>query len=234
MRVDIFSDVRCPFCYVGKKKFEKALEQFSAKEDIEIRWHSFQLDPSLKTDPRIDPFEFFSRAKGISVKEAKLMHDHARNAGKEAGIEFNFESQKVANSFKAHLLIQLAKKKNVANEMEEALFEAQFIEAKNIDSEEDLIEIGKKVGFSKEEVLEALASDDLAYGIKEDEQLARQIGVRAVPFFIFNDKYGVSGAQHPSTFLGALEKSFDEFKKGDKGLEILSGGESCTTDGECS
>ena len=142
MKVDIWSDIRCPFCYVGKKKFEKALEQFPNADKIEITWHSFQLDPNLVTQPDTNPYEYFSKAKGIPVTQAKAMHEHAKNAGREAGIEFNFEASKVANSFKGHLLIQLAKNKGLANEMEEALFEAQFISGKNIDDETTLIETG--------------------------------------------------------------------------------------------
>ncbi len=233
MKVDIWSDIRCPFCYVGKKKFEKALEKFSHGENIDVVWHSFQLDPNLKTQPERDPFDFFSEAKGIPVAQAKLMHDHARNAGKEAGIEFNFENQKVANSFKGHLLIQLAKSKNIANEMEEALFKAQFIDAKNIDDEATLIEIGKSVGLNEEEIRNALTSDDFGYKVSEDSQIAQQLGINSVPFFVFNDKYGVSGAQQPELFLEVLEKSYSEFAQGDKGLQILNSGESCDVDGSC-
>ncbi len=233
MKVNIFSDIRCPFCYVGKKKFEKALESFANAKDIQIEWHSFQLDPSLQSDPSADPFEYFSKAKGVSIEQAKQMHNHAQNAGKEVGIEFNFANQKIANSLKGHLLIQLAKEKNISNEMEEALFRAQFIDGKNIDSESDLIEIGKSVGLSESEVKEALNSDSLRYKVKEDEMLARKIGVRAVPFFILNDKYGISGAQQPEMFLEALEKSYKEFSEGDKGLQILGNSSTCDVDGNC-
>lgn len=233
MKVNIFSDIRCPFCYVGKKKFEKALESFEHAKDIEIEWHSFQLDPSLQSDPNVDPFEYFSKAKGVSLEQARQMHAHAQNAGKEVGIDFEFATQKIANSLKGHLLIQLAKQKNLASEMEEALFSAQFLEGKNIDSESDLIEIGTRVGLSEAEVIEALNSDELRYKVKEDEMLARKIGVRAVPFFILNDKYGISGAQQPSMFLEALEKSYKEFSEGDKGLEILGNSPSCEVDGNC-
>ncbi|MHA6697286.1 DsbA family oxidoreductase [Chryseobacterium sp. A321] len=233
MKVNIFSDIRCPFCYVGKKKFEKALESFAHAGDIEVEWHSFQLDPSLQSDPHADSFEYFSKAKGVSLEQAKQMHGHAQNAGKEVGIDFEFATQKIANSLKGHLLIQLAKQKNLASEMEEALFRAQFIEGKNIDSESDLIEIGSSIGLSEMEVKEALNSDELRYKVKEDEMLARKIGVRAVPFFILNDKYGISGAQQPSMFLEALEKSYKEFSEGDKGLEILGNSPSCEVDGDC-
>ncbi len=233
MKVSIFSDIRCPFCYVGKKKFEKALEQFGHSKDIEVEWHSFQLDPNLQSDAQIDPFEFFSKSKGVSLEQARSMHEHAKSAGKDVGIEFNFESQKISNSLRGHLLIQLAKKKGLANEMEEALFSAQFIESKNIDSEADLLEIGMSVGLTESELKEALSSEELRYAVKEDEMLARKVGVRAVPFFIFNDKYGVSGAQQPEMFLEVLEKSYSEFQQGDKGLQILGSSETCAVDGTC-
>ena len=233
MKVNIWSDIRCPFCYVGKKKFEKALAQFPHAEEIEVTWHSFQLDPNLVTQPDTNPYDYFSKAKGIPVIQAKAMHEHAKKAGKEVGIDFNFDESKVANSFRGHLLIQLAKKKNLANEMEEALFEAQFISGKNIDDEAVLLETGKSVGLTEEEVKNALVSDELAHAVAQDGLMARQLGINAVPFFVFNDKYGVSGAQQPEHFLEVLTKSFEEFSGGDKGLQIISQGESCDTDGNC-
>lgn len=233
MKVNIWSDIRCPFCYVGKKKFEKALAQFPHAEEIEVTWHSFQLDPNLVTQPDTNPYDYFSKAKGIPVIQAKAMHEHAKKAGKEVGIDFNFDESKVANSFRGHLLIQLAKKKNLADAMEEALFEAQFITGKNIDDEAVLLETGKSVGLTEVEIKNALASDELAHAVAQDGLMARQLGINAVPFFVFNDKYGVSGAQQPEHFLEVLNKSFEEFSAGDKGLQIISQGESCDTDGNC-
>ena len=233
MKVNIWSDIRCPFCYVGKKKFEKALAQFPHAEEIEVTWHSFQLDPNLVTQPDTNPYDYFSKAKGIPVIQAKAMHEHAKKAGKEVGIDFNFDESKVANSFRGHLLIQLAKKKNLADAMEEALFEAQFITGKNIDDEAVLLETGKSVGLTEVEIKNALASDELAHAVAQDGLMARQLGINAVPFFVFNDKYGFSGAQQPEHFLEVLNKSFEEFSAGDKGLQIISQGESCDTDGNC-
>ncbi len=233
MKVNIWSDIRCPFCYVGKKKFEKALAQFPHAEEIEVTWHSFQLDPNLVTQPDTNPYDYFSKAKGIPVIQAKAMHEHAKKAGKEVGIDFNFDESKVANSFRGHLLIQLAKEKNLADAMEEALFEAQFISGKNIDDEAVLLETGKSVGLTEVEIKNALASDEMAHAVTQDGLMARQLGINAVPFFVFNDKYGVSGAQQPEHFLEVLNKSFEEFSAGDKGLQIISQGESCDTDGNC-
>ena len=233
MKINIWSDVRCPFCFVGKKKFEKALEKFPHSEKLEITWHSFQLDPQLITQPEVSPFEYFAKVKGITVERAKAMHEGAAMAGKEAGIDFNFDDSKVANSNKAHLLIQLSKTKNLANEMEEALFEAQFLDGKNIDDEETLIQLAKSIGITEDEAKNALQSDELGYLVKQDMQLAAQLGINAVPFFVINDKYGISGAQQPELFLEALEKTWEEFSSGDKGLQLINSGESCDINGNC-
>ena len=233
MKINIWSDVRCPFCFVGKKKFEKALEKFPHSEKLEITWHSFQLDPQLITQPDVNPYEYFAKAKGITIERAKAMHEGAAMAGKEAGIVFNFDDSKVANSNKAHLLIQLSKTKNLANEMEEALFEAQFLDGKNIDDEETLIQLAKSIGITEDEAKNALKSDELGYLVKQDMQLAAQLGINAVPFFVINDKYGISGAQQPELFLEALEKTWEEFSSGDKGLQLINSGDSCDIDGNC-
>ncbi|MCQ4035187.1 DsbA family oxidoreductase [Kaistella montana] len=233
MKVDIWSDIRCPFCYVGKKKFEKALEQFPNSDQIEVQWHSFQLDPNLVSQPDKNPYEYFTEMKGISMEQAKAMHEHVKNAGKEAGIDFNFDDSKVANSHRGHLLIQLANKKNIGNEMEEAMFKAQFIDGKNIDDEAALLEIGQSVGLTKDEIQDALHSDNTAHAVSQDGLLARQLGINAVPFFVFNDKYGVSGAQQPELFLEILEKSFSEYSAGDQGLKIINSGDQCDINGNC-
>ena len=233
MKINIWSDIRCPFCFVGKRKFEKALDKFAHTEQLDITWHSFQLDPNLITQPNLSLFESFAKSKGITVEKAIEMHSGVKMAGKEVGIEFNFDDYIIANSFKGHLLIQLSKTKNLASEMEEALFEAQFLKGQNIDDEETLINIAKSIGFSEEEAKNALQSDELAYLVKQDMQLAAQLGINAVPFFVINDKYGISGAQQPELFLEALEKTWTEFSNGDKGLQLINSGDSCNIDGNC-
>lgn len=233
MKVDIWSDIRCPFCYVGKKNFEKALDQFPEKENIEVTWHSFQLDPDMKTQPEKSSLEYFSERKGVSEEQAKGMYEHVYKAGKDAGIEFNFDHQKVANSYRGHLLLQLAASKNLANEAEEALFKAQLIEGKNIDDEATLIEIGKSISLNEEDIKKALVSDEFAEQVSKDMMLAQQMRISGVPFFVINDKYGVSGAQPSPVFSEVLEKSWEEFSAGDQGLKIIHSGESCDVDGNC-
>lgn len=204
--VDIWSDVRCPFCYIGKRHFEKALEKFEDKEKVKVEWHSFQLDPNLRTSPEISTMEYFTEAKNVTIEQAKQMMAGAKEMGLKSGLDMDLENTVMANSFRAHQVIQLAKEKGLGNEIEEALFKAYFSEIKNIDDEDILIEVAEDTGLSAGEVREALNNQSYAYAVKQDEMQAQNIGVRGVPFFVFNNKYAVSGAQPPETFLEILHK----------------------------
>ena len=233
MKIDIWSDIRCPFCYVGKKNLETALAGFPHRDKLDITWHSFLLDPDLETQPEKNALEHFSESKGIPVSQAKEMFDRVLQIGKEAGIEFNFDDQKVASSYRAHLLLQLAASKGIADKAEDELFKAQLCDGKNIDDYATLVEIGRSLSIDEEQVKNALDSDELKMEVSRDLMQARQLGISGVPFFIFNDKYAVSGAQPASVFSEVLEKSWSEFTTGDQGLQIISNGESCDTDGNC-
>lgn len=210
MKVDIWSDIRCPFCYIGKRKFEQALEQFDNKGDVEVIWHSFQLDPNLETQPEVDLIDYFTKTKGISREQAVQMFSRAKEMAAESGLEFNMDSMIVANSYNSHQLLQFAKSKGLGDEIKEALFEAQFTEGKNIDDRQTLLNIAAGIGLDKKETEEVLDSEKFAYQVKQDEMAAKTIGVQGVPFFVFNKKYAVSGAQAPETFLEVLEKSWEE------------------------
>lgn len=210
MKVDIWSDIRCPFCYIGKRKFENALENFENSDSVEVTWHSFQLDPSLETQPETDMLDYFCKIKGLPREQAEQMLLGARQMGIENGLEFNIENSVVANSYKAHQLLQFAKTQGKANEVKEALFEAQFRDAKNIDDLETLLQLADGAGLDREETKTILNSGKFAEKVKQDEMAAQQIGVKGVPFFVFDKKYGVSGAQAEETFLEVLEKVWEE------------------------
>ena len=209
MEVKIWSDVRCPFCYIGKRKFEAALEQFEQKEKVKVTWKSFQLDPDLETRKDINTIDYFVQTKGVTQEQARQMLGGATQMAKEVDLEFNLEASVLANSFKAHRLIQMAKSKGLGDEIEEALFKAHFEEAKNIDDDRILINTAASIGMDEKEVAEMLQADDFAYEVKQDELEARNIGVRGVPFFVFNDRYAISGAQPVEAFLQTLEKAID-------------------------
>lgn len=213
MKINIWSDIRCPFCYIGKKKFEAALEQFPYKDKVEVVWRSFELDPYLKTQTDKNIYEFFAELKGISVEKAKELNLSVKQAASLIGLDFNLDNMVVANSFKGHQLIQLAKTKNLGAEVEEALFKANFTDGKNIDDISVLVQIGTSIGIPEEEVAKAISSNVFRDDVRKDEMEANSIGVRGVPFFVFDDKYAVSGAQSPEVFLQALEKSWGEYSK---------------------
>lgn len=210
MTVNIWSDIRCPFCYIGKRKFEQALEQFEHKDKVEVVWRSFELDPYLKTDPEKNLYEYFSEIKGMPIEKAREMNQHVAQAAKEVGINFNLEDVVIANSLKAHRLIQMSIAKGLGGQAEEALFNAHFAEGKNIDDLTTLAEIGATLGFEVEEVIKTLSSDALTDEVRRDEAEAGALGIRGVPFFVIDNKYGVSGAQSPEVFLQTLKKSWQE------------------------
>lgn len=232
MKVKIWSDVRCPFCYIGKHKFEAALERFSHKAEIEVEWKSFELDPSLRTQTQINALDHLAKTKGISRPEVEQMTQYAAQAGMEVGLELNFDQSVVANSFQAHRLVQLAKSRGLGNEIEEELFKAHFTNGLNIDDTEVLVQLGVAAGIKEDEVLEVLSSDAFADAVRRDQAEAQSLGVRGVPFFVFNDKYGVSGAQPVETFLGALNQSWDEYAKSTQPI-MFEDGPSCSADGDC-
>lgn len=210
--IDIWSDVRCPFCYIGKKNLENALEKYGKKQQVKVEWHSFQLDPSLETRTDISTIEYFKQTKNVSEEQARQMLQGAKEMGESVGVEMDLENSVLANSFRAHQVIQLAKDKGLGDEIEEALFKAHFTEKKNIDDVAHLVEVAESIGLQGTEVREALQEEKYAYAVKQDEMQAQNIGVRGVPFFVFNNKYAVSGAQPADTFVEVLQKVEQEMQ----------------------
>ncbi len=214
MNVEIWSDVMCPFCYIGKRKFENALAQFPHKENIHIIWKSFQLDPTTVTDPNLNTIDNLAEKKGWSKQQAQETTEQVTNIAKQVGLDFHFEKAVVANSFDAHRLSHLAKKYGKQNDLEEKLFLAYFTDGKNTADHSTLLQIGKDLGIPEQEINAVLNSDTYANDVEQDITEAQQIGVRGVPFFVLDIKYAVSGAQESDTFLGALTKVYEEHVNG--------------------
>jgi predicted DsbA family dithiol-disulfide isomerase len=212
LKIEIWSDVMCPFCYIGKRKFEKALDGFAHKENVDIIWKSFQLDASLKTDANTSINKMLAEKKGWTLEKAKQMNDYVTNLAKQVELTFNFDKAIVANSFDAHRFSHLAKKHGVQDKAEEALFLAYFTNGKNTADYDTLVQLGKEIGLDSKEVEEMLASKEFADDVYEDVQEAQQIGVSGVPFFVINRKYAISGAQESTTFSQALDKAWAEFE----------------------
>ena len=234
MKVEIWSDVMCPFCYIGKRRFEDALQQFEHKDKIEVEWKSFQLNPNMKTDPSININQYLADVKGWNLEYAQQMNNHVTEMAAQVGLTYDFDKAVVANSFNAHRLSHFAKKHGLGAAAEEALFNAYFTEGKNIDDHDTLTELGVSLGLNAEDVKQTLDSYDFADAVKRDITEAQHLGIQGVPFFVMNNKYGVSGAQAVPVFSETLEKSFAEWQQenAQPKLTIIEG-ESCTPDGDC-
>lgn len=210
MKVEIWSDIMCPFCYIGKRKFEDALEQFENKNNIEIVWKSFQLNPSMETNQGKNINQYLAEIKGWSLEQAKEMNKQVTGMAANVGLTYDFDKAVVANSFNAHQLIQLAKTQNKGNEAEERLFKAYLSEGKNTDDYQTLVELATEIGIDSKSIEETLTNNTFAEQVHADVQEAQQLGIRGVPFFVIDRKYGVSGAQESATFLDALTKAWQE------------------------
>jgi len=208
MTVEIWSDVMCPFCYIGKRKFEAALAQFPQREQVEVVWKSFQLNPNLETDTSKSVKQSLAESKGWTLEQADEAMSYVVNMAKGVGLTYHFDKAVVANSFDAHRFSHLAKKHGVQDEAEERLFAAYFTEGKNTADHEILIQIGTEIGLDPGEVKKVLAGNDFAAEVEKDIEEARQFRISGVPFFVFDRKYAVSGAQDSKVFLETLQKAF--------------------------
>lgn len=234
MKVDIWSDVMCPFCYIGKRHFEQAMQEFAHGDSIEVVWHSFQLDPDTKTQPGKDVYSYLAERKGQSLEWSRQAHKHVTDMAARAGLQYNFDKAVVANSFDAHRVLQLAKKHSKGDAMEEQLFKGYFTEGKNIADHDVLADMAVAVGIEKQVALDVLKSDAYSAEVQADIETAARIGINGVPFFVINNKYGVSGAQPASTFVQALNRAWEEYAKEKGGLTMMDGeAASCEPGGEC-
>jgi predicted DsbA family dithiol-disulfide isomerase len=231
MKVEIWSDIVCPFCYIGKRKFEKALNGFDAKDKVEIIWRSFQLDPDMEYVPGQSVHEYLGKRKGGTTAEGKQMNDSMAGIAKEVGLEYNFDKAIINNTLDAHRLLHFAKEKGVQNEMKERMFKAYYTEGKNIGDLQTLVQLGAEVGLAADEVTPLLQAKTYTEEVRQDQYAAEQAGARGVPFFVFNDKYAVSGAQPSDVFKQVLEKVWEEEKPAS--LDELPEGSICSADGIC-
>jgi len=220
MKVEIWSDIMCPFCYIGKRRFENALSEFQHKDEVEIEWKSFLLNPAIKTDPEKNINQYLSETKGWSPEQSKQANNYVTKMAREVGLNYDFNNVVVANTFDAHRLIQLAKASNKSDETEERLFKAYFTEGKNIADHHTLLLLGVEVGLHTDAIKKMLNSDEYSNDVEKDVNDAHSIGVRGVPYFVFNDQYVISGAQRAETFLDALNKAWYEWENRKSHLKL--------------
>ncbi len=236
MKIEIWSDIMCPFCYIGKRNFEKALSQFPNKEFIELEWKSFQLDPAMPEVPKYqdDMYMFVADRKGMSYEQSKKRHEELIQYAKSVGLEYNLDKALVTNSMKGHRIIQFAKTRGLGEKAEETLFNAYFTQGKNLNDSTTLIELGKAIGLTEAEVNTALTNPLYVQKVEEDSREAQTLGARGVPFFVVNRKYAIAGAQQPDEILQTLEKSFTEWRIENPQTTLdITEGRVCTPDGDC-
>jgi len=230
MKVEIWSDIMCPFCYIGKRKFENALQQFAGREAVEVQWRSFELDPNMQTVPGQSIHELLAERKGLSVAQGKQMNDHMAGVAAEVGLHYDFDRVIPTNTFLAHRFLHLAAAHGLQNVAEERVFAAYFTEGKDVGDLATLAQLGAEIGLDAAEVTRTLETEAYAQQVRLDEYEAQQVGARGVPFFVFNNKYAVSGAQPSELFLEVLEKVQSEEKP-----VVVAGAEgaACDLEGNC-
>jgi predicted DsbA family dithiol-disulfide isomerase len=206
MKIEIWSDIMCPFCYIGKRQLETALAEFP-NGDFEIEWKSFQLDPTIMPQSGKDVYTFLAERKGISVEQSVEMHKGVTERAKSVGLDYHFDKAIISNSLTSHRIIQLAKTKKLGDEMEEIFFKAYFTEGRDLNDAETLIELAVKAGLDSNEVQEVINNETLFLkDFKADISEAQEIGVQGVPFFVFDRKYAVSGAQPVEAFVNTIKE----------------------------
>ena len=204
IKVDIWSDLQCPWCYIGKRKFEAGATQFGG--DVEVEYHSFELAPDTPVDFDGSPADYLSQRKGISLEQVGLMLERVTSVAASVGLDYDYDHVHQTNTVISHELLHFAKSKGRQLEMKERLLKAYFIDGEHIGRIPDLVEIAAELGFDRAEVTEALESHRYLADVKADVALAREYGIQGVPFFVIDGKYGVSGAQEAETFANVLSQ----------------------------
>ena len=230
MKVEIWSDIVCPFCYIGKRKFENALKDFAQQDKVEIVWRSFQLDPEMEVVPGQSVHQYLANRKGVTLEKGKEMNDYMSGIAKEVGLQYNFDTAIINNTLNAHRLLHLAQKNGLQNQTKEALFAAYYTEGKDVGDTETLVAIGESIGLHAGEIRTMLQSDEYVNDVQLDQYRAQQVGAQGVPFFVFNNKYAISGAQPTDVFVQVLNKVWEEEKPV---VEVSLAGGFCTPEGVC-
>ena len=203
----------CPFCYLGKRKFENALAQFANKEHIEVEWKSFQLNPDLVTNPGKSVQQYLMEHKSMSMENAIQAGNYITQAGKSVGLDYHYDKVILANTFRAQQMIKFAHTQGKQNEMEEKLFEAYFTKGENVDDLTTLLKLAFEAGLDTAELQEGLENNQFAAQVLSDIDEANRLRIHSVPYFFFNRKYIVNGAQESTVFLETLRKAFTDWAK---------------------
>ena len=203
IKVDVWSDIACPWCYIGKRKLEAGIEAFAATPgtpSVEIEYHSFELSPDTPVDFEGDEVEFLANHKGIPAEQARQMLTRVVGIAEDVGLHYDYDALQHANTVKAHELIHYAKAHGLQLEAKERLLKAYFEEGRNVGRIDDLADLAAEIGLDRADVVRSLESSEYLAAVRADQRQALEYGIQGVPFFVIDGKYGVSGAQDAATF----------------------------------
>jgi predicted DsbA family dithiol-disulfide isomerase len=204
IKVDIWSDIACPWCYIGKRKFEAGAE--AAGVPVEVEYHSFELSPDTPVEFDGHHEEFLAQKMGVSPEQAKAMGERVTGIAASVGLSYDYDALQTTNTVLGHQLIHYAKAQGKQLEMKERLLKAYFEEGRHVGRVEDLADLAAELGFDRDDVVRSLTADEYLADVRADVAQAGELGIRGVPFFVIDGKYGVSGAQDASTFAQALQQ----------------------------
>jgi predicted DsbA family dithiol-disulfide isomerase len=209
MLIEVWSDVLCPWCYLGKRRLERALAGFEHAGEVEVVWRSFQLDPSHPKGVRQPVYQMLAAKFGGSIDQARAMTERVKELAAQEGLAYDFDRAVTVNTIDAHRLTHLAKKHGLGGEMHERLLRAHLVEGETVDDTDTLVRLGAEVGVPADEARQVLAGDEYASDVEEDIREARTLGMTGVPFFALDRKYGLAGAQPVEAFAAALRTARD-------------------------
>jgi len=238
MKIEIWSDIACPYCYIGKRMMEKALSRFPNRDEVELVWHSYELNPDLPKKPLSESiYEFMANQYGVSIDKQKKTMQGIADLAKSCGLEYNFDKRLVTNTSDALRLVKLANKYNLADEAEEILFKAYFTDGKDVSDRTVLVELGRSIGIDEKEINSMLNSDQFIAEIKEDIRYSEEaLDLQYIPFYLFNNKNVIQGSLTVEEYSEVLDKSYQDWKQNgissDGGDRIT--GKACSIDGTCS
>ena len=204
IKVDIWSDVQCPWCYIGKRKFEAAAAAFDG--EVEVESHSFEPAPDTPVDYDGTPAQYLAERKGLPMPQVEQMIQRVTDIAASVGLEYHYEHVHQTNTIKAHELLHLAKEHGRQAEMKEGLLKAYFVDGGHVGRIPDLADLAADLGFDRDEVVDALESERYLPAVKADVAQADTYGISGVPFFVFEERYGVSGAQDTTVFADVLRQ----------------------------
>ena len=229
MDIEIWSDIACPWCYIGKRRFEAALAEFEHRDDVRVTWRSFELDPAAPPEREGERAARLAEKYGITVDRAREMESQMTETAAGEGLGFRFDIQRSGTTFDGHRLVHLAAEHGLQDAMKERLLRAYFSEGELMSDHDALVRLAVEVGLDEDDVRQMLASDRFAAEVREDERTATAFGISAVPTFVVDRAFGVSGAHPPEALLQLLREGWTRRAP----APVIAGGEACDVDGNC-